>query len=153
MNACILIDSNILIRLLDKDSRDHASCVSVLTPRHVDRFGLCVCAQTMIEFWVVCSRPRQQNGLGLPPSDLAKELERIENIIPCLAEPADIATIWKSLVTRYAVSGKPAHDARMVAMMSAYGMQSLLTLNAPDFSRYEGVRCVTPGELLAYPLV
>ena len=29
----------------------------------------------------------------------------------------------------------------------------LLTLNAPDFARYEGIRCVSPSELLAYPIV
>jgi predicted nucleic acid-binding protein len=149
----ILVDSNILIRLLDKDSKDHASCVSVLTPEHVDRFGLCICAQVMIEFWVVCSRPKQQNGLGLQPSELSIELERIESIIPCLAEPADMAMIWRSLVTRYQVSGKPAHDARLVALMSAYGIQSLLTLNAADFSRYEGIRCVSPNELLTSRLI
>jgi predicted nucleic acid-binding protein len=144
----ILVDSNILIRLLDKDSKDHAGCVSALTPEHVDRFGLCMCAQTMIEFWVVCSRPKPQNGLGLSPSDLAMELERIKSIVPCVAEPADVATIWQTLVTRYQVSGKPAHDARIVALMSAYGMQSLLTLNAPDFRRYEGIRWVSPTEML-----
>jgi predicted nucleic acid-binding protein len=149
----ILLDSNILIRLLDKDSKEHANCAAVLTPEHIDRFGLCVCAQSIIEFWVVCSRPKQQNGLGLAPPELGMELQRIESLIPCLAEPADILAIWRNLVTRYQVSGKPAHDARLAALMSAYGMQSLLTLNPQDFARYEGIRCVSPSELLSWPVV
>jgi predicted nucleic acid-binding protein len=145
----ILTDSNILIRLLDKDSRDHASCAAVVTPENVDRFGLCMCAQSVIEFWVVSSRPKEQNGLGISPVVLATELERIESMIPCLAEPADVAAIWRSLVIRHQVVGKPAHDARMVALMSAYGIQTMLTLNAPDFVRYEGIECVSPAALLA----
>ncbi len=148
----ILIDSNILIRLLDKDSEDHASCIAAVTPENVDRFGLCMCAQSMIEFWVVCTRPRLQNGLGFTPTSLAMELERIESVIPCLSEPPDMAAVWRALVTRYHVAGKLAHDARMVAIMSAYGIRSLLTLNSSDFARYQGVQCVSPAMLLATPL-
>jgi hypothetical protein len=32
-----------------------------------------------------------------------------------------------SLVSRHGTKGKPAHDARLVACMSVYGIQSILT--------------------------
>jgi predicted nucleic acid-binding protein len=44
--------------------------------------------------------------------------------------------------------GKPAHDARIAAIMLAHNVTNILTLNPDDFSRYQGITPVTPSEVL-----
>jgi hypothetical protein len=57
------------------------------------------------------------------------------------------------ILIHYNVSGKQVHDARLVAMMLAWQIESILTLNDRDFRRYEleGIKIVTPMELIATP--
>ena len=58
---------------------------------------------------------------------------------------------FKRLIATYNVSGKQVHDARLVAMMLAWQIEKILTLNDRDFRRYEpeGITIVTPAELIA----
>ena len=60
------------------------------------------------------------------------------------------STFLKILST-YCVVGKQVHDARLVAMMLAWQIDNILTLNDRDFRRYEseGIKVVTPAELIA----
>ncbi len=43
----------------------------------------------------------------------------------------------------YRVSGKNAHDARLVAVMKPHGITRILTFNAADFARYPAVTAMT----------
>jgi hypothetical protein len=43
-------------------------------------------------------------------------------------------------VAGYQVSGKNAHDARLVAAMLVHGIESILTFNTQDFFRYGEIR-------------
>jgi len=45
-----------------------------------------------------------------------------------LPETSAIYPAWEALVARHAVSGKPAHDARLVAAMQVHGLTAILTL-------------------------
>jgi hypothetical protein len=66
-----------------------------------------------------------------------------------LAENDGVFGELKRLVAQYAVVGKQVHDARLVAMMLAWRIDSILTLNDRDFRRYdpEGITIVTPTSL------
>jgi predicted nucleic acid-binding protein len=44
----------------------------------------------------------------------------------------------------YQVSGKPAHDARLVAAMHVHGLTSILTFDKTGFTRYAGIEVVNP---------
>jgi predicted nucleic acid-binding protein len=52
------------------------------------------------------------------------------------------------LVFRYQVTGKPAHDARLVAAMHVHGLKAILTFDRSGFSRYAGVEVVDPRDVL-----
>jgi predicted nucleic acid-binding protein len=54
---------------------------------------------------------------------------------------------WLDLCSRYGVSGRSAHDARLVALMLAHGLTHLLTLNSADFARYAEITAVTPDDV------
>ena len=46
------------------------------------------------------------------------------------------------------VNGKPAHDARIGALMDGHGVRRILTLNPHDFRRFAGVEATTPAEFI-----
>lgn len=143
----ILIDTNILVRLRDASSPDHSPCREALKKLQDRQDVPCLCAQVLIEYWVVATRPTDVNGLGLSPAQAEIDLRDFEQIFSWLPEPPDISHRWRALVTRYAVAGRPAHDARLVALMQAHGITQLLTLNTGDFTCYAGVTPIKPSQL------
>jgi predicted nucleic acid-binding protein len=51
-----------------------------------------------------------------------------------------IYPVWKQLVRDHDVKGVKVYDARLVAIMSVYSIESLLTFDISDFTRYGGIR-------------
>jgi hypothetical protein len=49
-------------------------------------------------------------------------------MLELLPETSAIYPAWESLVIQYRVSGKPAHDARLVAAMKVHGLTAILNL-------------------------
>ena len=142
-------DTSVLLRLRDPSDPRHVDCRAALDPASAVRHGLCLGAQVMIEYWVVATRPAANNGFGLSPDEAAADVTAFRAFLPCLPEPPDVADRWFGLVARHGVSGKPAHDTRLVALMEAHGVRRLLTLNPADFARYPTVQCVGPAQLPA----
>jgi predicted nucleic acid-binding protein len=145
----ILIDTNILLRIVDQTAKEHSVCVEAL--RVLDDRGedLAICAQLMIEFWSVATRPSNANGLGLSPQRAAFFLDGFTQSLKTLPEPADIAVYWRRTVEQYSVISKQAHDARLVALMDAHGVRQILTLNLADFARYTNVQSLPPTQVIA----
>src|SRR6266700_2720773 len=145
----ILVDTNILLRVVDQSAAEHSICVDAL--RRLDDLGheLAICAQVMIEFWSVATRPLKANGLGLEPKSAAQFLNGLCNSLRVLPEPPDVASVWRQIVERYSVISKQAHDARLVALMQAHNLPQLLTLNTSDFSRYSQILLLNPQDAIA----
>ena len=74
------------------------------------------------------------------------ELTRIKSMFDLLPDTPAIYPVWESLVTRYQVSGKPAHDARLVAAMLVHGLTTILTFDRTGFSRYAGIEVLHPAD-------
>jgi predicted nucleic acid-binding protein len=108
---------------------------------------LCVTSQNLIECWAVCTRPVENNGLGLAPALAVRVLSRIESAAVRLVEDDVAYAEWRKLVTSHAVSGKKTHDARLVASMKVHGVTHVLTFNGDDFRRFEGIQVIHPKEL------
>jgi len=107
-----------------------------------------VCTQVLAEYWVVATRPCAVNGMGLGTEVAAAEIDKIMGAFDSLVEPADGSLRWRDLVARHRVIGKPAHDARIAALMLAHGVTRILTLNPDDFARYSDITAVTPQEIV-----
>ncbi len=58
---------------------------------------------------------------------------------------------WKRLVDSCQVSGKNAHDARLVAAMRIHGLTHLLTFNTADFARYTTITVHDPKDAVPKP--
>ncbi len=112
---------------------------------------LCVAPQNLIEFWTVATRPTAVNSLGLTPTLAAAEVVNFKAVFRLLPETTAIFKEWERIAALYNVSGKQAHDARLVAVMKVHGMERILTFNVGDFSRYavgESITVVDPANAM-----
>jgi predicted nucleic acid-binding protein len=108
---------------------------------------LCLARQSLVESWVVATRPRDINGFGLSAQFAAAHLLRAQKVSYILREIDEIYRQWQALVLKYQVLGKAAHDARLVAAMRVHGIENILTYNGADFRRYEGIRVLRPDQV------
>lgn len=144
-----LLDTNVLLRWSDEDNPCHLECANAVEHiiRRDDR--PCTCAQCLIEYWVVATRPREVNGLGLSIAEARVGLADVRGVFVCLPEPPDMADRWERIIADHEVQGKQAHDARLVALMLSHGVTHILTLNTADFARYPEITALTPAEILS----
>lgn len=105
--------------------------------------------QNLFELWVVSTRPADQNGLGLEPESARGEMDLLKSTFSFLPDTPAIYSAWEDLVLEYRVSGKPAHDTRLVAAMKVHGISAILTFDKRGFSRYRGIEVVDPAEVAA----
>ena len=142
----MLIDTNTLLRTLQPlhPQRETArAAIKALTARGR---GLYIVPQNLVELWVVATRPAERNGFGMSPAAVAAELAHIKSMFELLPDTPAVYPVWESLVIQYRVSGKPAHDARLVAAMLVHGLTAVLTFDRAGFSRYAGIEVVHPAD-------
>ncbi len=133
----ILLDTNIILRSKQKNSMHFHSVVSQLFKLADAGEELIVCPQVIYEFYVVATRPVNENGLGLSANKAKNEIENILETYFMPPEDERLFYIWKKIIADYSVSGKNAHDARIVAFMVTHGIKKLNTLNKSDFIRFK----------------
>ena len=144
-----LVDTNILLRFVDRSHPLHYSIRTAVRMLRQDGHKLQVAAQNCVEFWNVATRPVKRNGFGLEPSEAERLLRLIERLFPVLPDSFEIYQEWRRLVVVFRVSGVQVHDARLVASMKVNAISHILTLNVGDFKRYisEGITAVAPGDV------
>lgn len=143
-----LVDTNILLRLVQKNSPMHLDTQrAILTLKKQGEF-LCIIPQNIIEFWAVATRPLDKNGLGLSITQAEEESEKLKKIFILELDTPQIFTEWESLVIKYQVMGKQVHDARLAAAMIAHNITHLLTFNVEDFKRFSDIVVVDPRSIV-----
>jgi predicted nucleic acid-binding protein len=110
---------------------------------------LCLVPQNFYEFWVVSTRPVAQNGRGKTPDEVMVEFAFFESHFAVFSDTPAVFDAWKKLMAAYKVSGKPSHDARLVAAMLTHGITHILTFNDQDFRRYAGITPISPASVIA----
>lgn len=141
----ILLDTNILIRLAQPGTSACSSVLTALEQLELQQFDYCIVPQVIYEFWVVATRPLDQNGLGIRAAQASLEIARISTLFTLLRDERAVFEQWVELVTQYKVEGKTAHDARLVAAMQRHHIEHLLTFNVKDFKRYTHITLHAPS--------
>ena len=142
-----LADTNILLRLVDSQSSHHAEAENAVDKLLKLGDTLFITLQNVSEFWNVCTRPLDKNGLGFSISETEAELSKIEQVFDLLPDTLEVYRNWRELVVKHSVSGIQVHDAKIVAAMKAHNIQNLLTFNAKDFKRYTDIKAVEPKDV------
>jgi predicted nucleic acid-binding protein len=141
----ILLDANILSRLCDSASFHHPIAIDAV--RNLTALGheLVIIPQSLYEFWVMATRPTQNNGLGFSVEECDAEIAKNLKLFSLLNDSTDLFSNWRRLVRDYSCKGKIAHDSRYVAAMNCYGLTHILTFNLSDFSRFSGILRIDPS--------
>jgi predicted nucleic acid-binding protein len=125
----VLVDTNILLRSAQPN---HPLChqathaVSELLRQNDSVF---FCAQNIAEFWNVATRTVEQNGLGFSDEEVLREVASIEESVTLLPDVPAIYAARKRIMHDYKVQGVKVYDARLVAIMSVYAVESILSFN------------------------
>ena len=146
----ILADTNILLRRIDRGSPQHREARDAVSRLSKNGYRFCVASQNIIELWAVCTRPVDNNGLGLSPMHVERILDRIQRSVTHLPDSDAVYAEWHRLVSSHEVLGKKTHEARLVAAMNVNRVSHILTFNSDDFNRYAGIQVLHPDEVLAY---
>jgi predicted nucleic acid-binding protein len=142
-----LLDTNILLRTSEPSHpmfRMATNATKLLLNQGEELY---ITPQNLIEFWNVCTRPKDKNGLGYSITETETEIENLKQMFPLLTDTAAIFSQWEKLVKTYAVKGVNVHDARLVAVMLVHGLSHILTFNVDDFRRYPEITVVNPRDI------
>jgi predicted nucleic acid-binding protein len=145
----LLIDTNLLVRSVQRSSNASNTARSALLSLYRGEHRLFLTPQNLAEFWNVCTRPQNANGLGLTVQEAHRRTYRLERVFTVLPDSLLTFHIWRDLVVKYEVKGAKVHDARLVATMMANRIPQIVTFNTSDFTRYSGIEAVHPENLSA----
>jgi predicted nucleic acid-binding protein len=141
----ILVDSNVLLRRAKPSDPLYPTAITAVNKLTTAGESLFIVPQSLFEFWVVATRPPANNGLGLSVHECHRELTRVRHTFPLLFDKNSILDEWERIVLAHQCTGKPAHDARLVAAMRVHFVPSILTFNVADFQRYPGITVIDPA--------
>jgi predicted nucleic acid-binding protein len=144
----VLVDTNILLRSVQPNHPLCSQATHAVSKLIRQKDEVFFCAQNAAEFWNVATRPADRNGLGLSPEEALQEVSNIEKSLTLLPDVPAIYSTWKQIVGAHRVRGVKVYDARLVAIMSVYAVESVLTFNAVDFDRFTNVRAIHPSALV-----
>ena len=147
--ASYLADTNILLRLADTPSPQNPIAARAVASLFREQHEVFITGQNMIEFWAVATRPRENNGFGWTSERTRAEIQGLREKFPLLQEGPEIFVQWVRLVETIPVTGKRAHDARLVAVLKTHGVNHLLTFNSGDFALFTDIAVVDPRTLAA----
>lgn len=147
----ILLDANMLLRSVQPNHPQHADAVSAVISLEAGGYHPVIVPQVLYEFWVVATRPVPQNGLGFSAVVAEQEIAQIRSFRDLLQDDESMFDAWLALVSKYAVLGKRAHDARLVAAMLRHGVTHLLTFNSKDFARFAEITVISPTSARSLP--
>jgi len=125
----ILADTNILLGRIHRGDKQHRQARDAINRLAKEGHRICVTSQNLIELWAVCTRPVDNNGLGLSPIYVERILARIERSVTRLPDSDAAYPEWRKLVAAHEVVGKKTHDARLAAAVNVHGVSHILTFN------------------------
>ncbi|MCU0446671.1 MAG: type II toxin-antitoxin system VapC family toxin [Microscillaceae bacterium] len=132
----IILDANILLRYKEENSAQHIEVREKVEQLFLIGEVLVLAPQSLYEFYVVATRPKSANGLGMDKKDVLIEIQDIKSTFNLLSETKSVYGFWEKLIENFEINGKTAHDARIVAFMQAHQIKKLYTLNVADFQRF-----------------
>ncbi len=147
-----LLDTNIILRLVEPVHPMYTAALEASSALLAADEVVHIVPQNIAEFWNVCTRPLNQNGLGFSSDQTDAEVSRIETLFQIVLDEPSIYKEWRELVVRHGVHGVRVHDARLVAAMKVHDITHLLTFDDGDFKRYQEITVMTPAAVLrVYP--
>ena len=143
-----LLDTGVLLRAFDRTFAEHEQIRDFLRQSRARGDELVTTTQNLAEFWNVSTRPQSaRGGFGRSTAETRRRLDFIERYMTVETDNHRSFHCWKKLLMDHDIKGTSVHDARLVAIMAARGIDNLVTLNGADFNRY-GISVHSPNDLI-----
>ena len=138
-----MLDTNVVLRMVSQlpDDEFRADLRALLG----SGAQLSMTQQTLFEFWAVFTRPAAANGMGGTPNEAFRIIGLLRAVFEVLSDPSDLLNRWLDLCKQCEISGKPAHDARQVAVAIANGITQIVTFDPGHFSRLTNMTIIDPS--------
>src|SRR2546428_8331060 len=98
--ASYLSDTNLLLRMADPTSEQHAVATQALARLLSRGDEVYLTPQNLIELWAVATRPVEANGFGWTSERTSKEVTDLQERFPMLPDSPEVFTRWLDLVKR-----------------------------------------------------
>jgi predicted nucleic acid-binding protein len=133
-----MLDTNVLLAATDKGRAEHEQALKIFNDWPGRGTTLYTSGQIMREYLAVATQPAGKNGLGLKLADALANVHAFRGRTSLLAEDGKVADRLLALLADVACGGKQVHDANVVATMLAHGIDTVVTINLDDFTKFGG---------------
>ena len=141
-----LIDANILVYALLRESEHHAACRTLIEGGTAHDANLCVTSQILAEFFSVVTNPRRVSS-PRTPEEASAAIHAVLSLpgLRVLPVPEDAPIRWLQLLIRRPVRGGDIFDLQIVATMLSNDVRRIVTFNRKDFLVFAELEVLTPG--------
>ena len=135
--ARAMLDTNVLLAATDESRAQHDQALRIVNDWPGRGTTLYTSGQIMREYLAVATRPTEKNGLGMTLADALANVRAFRARTSLLAEDGKVADRLLTLLDDIACGGQQIHDANVVATMLVHGIDTIVTINLVDFTRFE----------------
>jgi len=135
--ARAMLDTNVLLAATDEGRAQHDQALRIVNDWPGRGTTLYTSGQIMREYLAVATRPAEKNGLGMRLADALANVRAFRARTSLLAEDGKVADRLLTLLDDIACGGKQIHDANVVATVLVHGIETIVTINVVDFTRFE----------------
>jgi predicted nucleic acid-binding protein len=133
----VVLDTNVLLAATDTGRAEYSKAREALDEWPAGGTALYATGQILREYLSVATRPEERNGLGLSRADSIANAWALRGRLRLLAENDKVTERLFALLDDVESAGKQVHDANIVATMLVHGVDTLVTINVDDFTRFE----------------
>jgi predicted nucleic acid-binding protein len=141
----VVLDTNVLLTATDAGRAGYAKAREALDEWPARGTTLYTSGQILREYLSVATRPEERNGLGLSQQDSVANARALCGRLRLLDENEKVNARLLALLDDIGCGGKQVHDANIVATMLVHGVDTIVTGNVEDFTRFE--RLITVRKL------
>ena len=147
-----LVDTGVWLRLFDRTDPEHAN-IRIALQRLRSGWPLTDNLHAERRRVLECVDPSENlpGGCGKSVEVTERRVEFIERFATVLDDSPAAYHRWRTLHSQHRIQGTAVHDARLVALMNVVGIQNIVTLNAGDFTRYQGISVSQPRDIGVHP--
>lgn len=131
-----MLDTNVILSATDEGRAEHRQAMQIFSNWAGRGTTLYASGQIMREYLAVATRSADKNGLGLKRADAVANVRAFRTRARLLTEDSKVADCLLGLLEEIPCAGKQVHDANVVATMLVHGIDSLITMNLTDFTRF-----------------
>ncbi|NLG83979.1 MAG: PIN domain-containing protein [Firmicutes bacterium] len=143
----ILIDTNVLVYAINADAPQHGAARAFVEAARAGRWRCGLVPQVLLEFFAVVTDGRRVAS-PLTPGEALEQVAAWRAIFPVFEVGKKALDYLPEVLAEKPVKGGGIFDAWLVAQMRAADMETICTYNPGDLTGYEGIRPVTPEEII-----